>query len=213
MKRVVLGILLNTFIGILITVLVSWFCAGWTRSITHTQPPELHLINEIEHGVNNISTSEAIGYYAEHRTGARGAEGGFLYWTSYFSTRSYSGWPFYALQSRVKPFHAAESSKALQAWELPIEEHIKRGFPTNRLPSWCFAFGSRRLPLVPMWPGFLINTLFWGTLSWVLASAAKLIRRRSRIRKGLCVRCRYALGSLKTCPECGTPAVARTMTG
>jgi hypothetical protein len=63
----------------------------------------------------------------------------------------------------------------------------------------------RRLPCLPLWPGFSLNTVFYGGIVFLLWSAPGFVRRRSRGRRGLCVVCGYDLrGSAeKGCPECG----------
>ncbi len=63
--------------------------------------------------------------------------------------------------------------------------------------------GRTRLPLKPHFPGFLIDTLFWGALWLGVIMAFRALRRRRRRRRGLCVQCRYELAGLGRCPECG----------
>ena len=61
------------------------------------------------------------------------------------------------------------------------------------------------LPLRPIWPGFLIDTVFyaaiWFALFFGFASAKRAIRRK----RGRCPRCGYDLrGNLSAgCSECG----------
>jgi hypothetical protein len=68
----------------------------------------------------------------------------------------------------------------------------------------------RHLPLRPIWLGFALNTLFYAALAWGLWQVPLALRRRSRSKKGLCVRCGYDLKGLggsaagRVCPECGT---------
>lgn len=66
---------------------------------------------------------------------------------------------------------------------------------------------GRKIPLTPMWPGFLADTVLYGLVWWVfLLALAAWIRRRRR-RAGLCVHCRYDLRATPPglpCPECGT---------
>ncbi len=76
----------------------------------------------------------------------------------------------------------------------------------------------KRLPLRPIWPGFAINTVLYAALLWLLFVAPFALRRRRRIKRGLCPNCAYDLrGSphpnplptpkgdgTKVCPECGT---------
>jgi len=63
----------------------------------------------------------------------------------------------------------------------------------------------------PIWPGFAINTVFYAAIMWLLFAAPFALRRRSRIRRGLCPKCAYDLrGSTPdstTCPECGNAMV------
>lgn len=69
------------------------------------------------------------------------------------------------------------------------------------------------LGLVPLWPGFAINTLFDATIAWLLIRGPIAWRRLHRAKRGHCIACGYALrGQIDTvdadastarCPECG----------
>jgi hypothetical protein len=61
------------------------------------------------------------------------------------------------------------------------------------------------LPLLPLWPGFALDTAFYGTLTFLLWSAPGVLRRRSRLRRGACPACGYDLrgNAGGRCPECG----------
>jgi hypothetical protein len=62
------------------------------------------------------------------------------------------------------------------------------------------------LPYRPIWPGFAINTLFYAGILWLLFAAPFALRRRRRIKHGLCSKCGYDLrgSNASACPECGT---------
>jgi hypothetical protein len=64
--------------------------------------------------------------------------------------------------------------------------------------------GDRSLPLRPLWPGFLVDTAFWGGAAFVVWSAPGFVRRGVRRRRGRCVGCGYELKGLAVCPECGS---------
>ena len=73
------------------------------------------------------------------------------------------------------------------------------------------------LPLAPIWPGFLANTIFYA-LAWMgVFWAARRInigvlrptRRKRRLRRGRCPNCGYPFGDLPRCPECGDPLTRR----
>jgi len=62
------------------------------------------------------------------------------------------------------------------------------------------------LPLLPLWPGFLVNTAFYAILLFALARIPRMVRRVMRRRRGRCISCGYDRGGLETtaaCPECG----------
>jgi hypothetical protein len=66
---------------------------------------------------------------------------------------------------------------------------------------------GRRLPCIPLWPGFLVDTAFWGGaafLVWSGRGGAGFVRRGVRRRRGRCVGCGYELKGLAVCPECGS---------
>jgi hypothetical protein len=61
-------------------------------------------------------------------------------------------------------------------------------------------------PLVPIWPGFLADTLIFAACAWALWQIPLALRRRSRRRRGICPRCGYDLRGTPAaaiCPECG----------
>lgn len=61
------------------------------------------------------------------------------------------------------------------------------------------------LPLRPLWPGFAINTIFYGVVLWLLFVAPFKLRKWRRTRRGLCAACAYDLrGDFESgCSECG----------
>ncbi len=61
------------------------------------------------------------------------------------------------------------------------------------------------LPLRPIWPGSVINTLFYAGLLWLLIPGPFALRRFLRLRRGLCPKCAYPMGESAVCTECGKP--------
>ncbi len=108
------------------------------------------------------------------------------------------GWPVRALAR----FEAEEFSTAGRV-------HLDLGLIRLGLTlpdRWSVIRGKigNRLPLVPLWPGFAINTIFYGTLAFAAMAGATALRRRRRFRRGLCVQCAYPCTGGDLCPECGT---------
>ncbi len=82
------------------------------------------------------------------------------------------------------------------------------GFIELGLTPWGNRSIPRVLPLLPLWPGFPINTLFYASLLWLLIPGPFVLRRLIRRRRGLCPACGYDLrhGEHEACPECGLTA-------
>ena len=71
--------------------------------------------------------------------------------------------------------------------------------PTFRENGWA-------LPLFPIFPAFIVNSIFYAAIIWIAWIMPGRIRRRIRLRRGVCVHCAYDLrGSSggEVCPECG----------
>ena len=89
-----------------------------------------------------------------------------------------------------------------------------RGGLETPLPLWLdpMVYSSydqpRTLPLRVIWPGFVMNTLFYAVVTWLLIVIPSRLRRWRRLRRGLCPKCAYDLRGRSTesatCPECGT---------
>ncbi|GAB5495759.1 MAG: hypothetical protein Phyf2KO_08390 [Phycisphaerales bacterium] len=66
-----------------------------------------------------------------------------------------------------------------------------------------------RLPLRVIPLGFAVNWVFWTAVVLLIGWAPGALRRRNRVSKGLCIRCKYELAGLTTCPECGTQSTPK----
>jgi len=127
--------------------------------------------------------------------------------------RVQAGSPASALVCFVYRYGREES--LIDGIELEVDTGIELapGYPI-RLP--------RYLPFRPIWPGFLIDTLFYGVIWLVLFFGVGAVRRGVRRRRGRCVMCGYDLRGQRQesphpqplshgergasgagCPECG----------
>ncbi len=63
------------------------------------------------------------------------------------------------------------------------------------------------LPLFPIFPAFIVNSIFYAAIIWIAWIMPGRIRRRIRLRRGVCVHCAYDLRGTSggVCPECGVP--------
>jgi hypothetical protein len=114
-------------------------------------------------------------------------------------------------------------------WRHPVAERRRAGWPFATLEGhkWCHPmdgalnaevgvwhlFSDRPwLPLQPMWPGFVANTLFFGLLPFLPIALFVMTRRVLRSRRHQCLRCGYPVGVSPVCTECGH-AVSRQIAG
>lgn len=208
-------LLASLSLGIMLTFCTAWACVMWSPTeFTFNSYGGKQVMTEAD----QYSWEFAFGFRSRHQyflemngilagAGPPGTADGFRF----------AGWPAFAVRSRVSLYQQGhncspmQTPKYINGWTLPPLVLLARGYPTSKLPAWLHAQPERRLPLVPMWWGFVINTLFWSTVAWfIMTGYCSLIRNR-RARKGLCVRCKYTLANLETCPECGTSAKPRRM--
>ena len=101
----------------------------------------------------------------------------------------------------MKPRHLSVTHAGWPCEALSAQVHdgdVRRGVVVALLNK-----KSRVRPLNPIWPGFAINTLFYAAILWLLFAAPGRVRRWRRIRRGLCAKCAYPVGTSEVCTECG----------
>lgn len=154
-------------------------------------------------GPNSLAT---FGYSGEVAiSGYRGSEDYIKEWLHSGPGTYEAGWPVKMFRSYVKPHWVRD--RAPSGFELPFGELVVRGFPTNRLPKFLHAKRERRLPIMPMWGGAIINVTFWSILCFLPLTAYSRWQVRRKERAGHCAGRGYQLKGLSrgaVCPECGT---------
>ena len=124
---------------------------------------------------------------------------------TWYGIRVDGGWPARSM-AWARRFHFEPTSGA---WE----EHATRSIalPDDLRPDadW-FEPPRDRLPLRPILPGFVINTIFYAiVVAAILALPLSVfpMRRYLRARRGRCAKCGYDRTGLAEatvpCPECG----------
>jgi hypothetical protein len=107
------------------------------------------------------------------------------------------GWPFVSLQSQscLRFSYSSTTANGYVHGNGPI--WWREGIPVAGVP----------IPVRPIWPGFLINTLFYAAIAAAARAAHIAHRSRKRRRNNQCPSCGYSLLGLTApgvCPECGS---------
>lgn len=88
--------------------------------------------------------------------------------------------------------------------------------PVSRLGRGLVGFDSlvgqailaqrdRRLPVVPIWMGFVGNSVVYGAALGAVLVGVPALRRSARRARGRCEHCSYPVGGSPVCTECGRP--------
>jgi hypothetical protein len=97
-----------------------------------------------------------------------------------FLLRVEGGWPAHAMRFDMAPLAGGPAGH--DGWQIGKRTVIPRNL---------------------LWPGFALDTAFYGTLAFLLWSAPGFVKRTRRRRRRLCVACGYELRGMQKCPECG----------
>ncbi len=100
-----------------------------------------------------------------------------------------SGWPFCSLE-----------------WEWQQKDHSILGVENSYLGA--IQIGEYRLPIRLLPRYFAFNAIFYAVIILPLFAAPEFVRRRYRIKRGLCPSCAYPIGESEVCTECGAPFTA-----
>jgi len=200
--------------GAIVNVAVAWGCAMWSAgSLTldreaprsaialprHWPPPEHRARGERGLGYWSASTAFDVPAGMDPRSAAGEALDVFM-----------TGWPCLALYAERHRMRTWSGYYGPMLFGDP--ESFGEGIVMPRsLSDWHW---SRCLPTQPNWPGFAINSVFYAAILWgggLLSAAPFALRRRRRIRRGLCPKCAYPIGTWggDACTECGQPVKPR----
>ncbi len=196
----------SLMVGVVVTVLVAWILPGPTQSAYHragSVKPDWPMLvpedwpSEPNTSFRRIYRTQTFIVHSVVRNKPSNFDG---YWAREFQ----QGWPFRALvrydASKYTPNGTRTGSSGWIELKLPTL-HAGLTVPPQWLPALLTP--DRPLPIKPLWPGFVANTIVWGSIPCTFMVAAGHLQRRRRARRGLCVQCAYPIADLKICPECG----------
>ena len=206
-RGIALRVVVFLLLGAIVNVAVAWGCVltlppQWNGYAGYTSERVL-LRTETVAQLDDVYANASI--FAEGQYGRAHSRFG---WTRVAATWSddegwhyvdvgavFAGWPRPSVQGCSVSDQRPGSSDALS----------HRGL--IRVPEWVRNLGNRRrvefIPISPIWPGFAINTVFYAAILWLLFAAPGRVRRWRRIRRGLCAKCAYPVGTSEVCTECG----------
>ena len=202
-RRPAARVLLFAAIGAAATVLVAWVCTlapigpgarrpiddlAWPCDVPAKWPPAALMCTEYS-GPGHTST------FWQWSSGGRGNE--IIRWRA--------GLPFSACKVDTLAEYGPPPG-ATPTIPGPVAYYYLNhdGF---RLIRWgVYRQGDLVLPFRPLWPGFALDSAFYGGLTFLVWTGPGFLRRRARRRRGRCIACGYDLRGLAACPECGDAA-------
>jgi hypothetical protein len=66
-----------------------------------------------------------------------------------------------------------------------------------------------KLPIRVILSGFVVDSVLFALLLWLIYFGCSTPRRWRRAKRGLCLKCAYPIGTSDTCTECGRPVTGR----
>jgi hypothetical protein len=118
-----------------------------------------------------------------------------------------AGWPLYSLTGQSDWDGRKSLGRELSyRWAIALPEWMQGGQPNDPWEEYPF------LPIQPVFVGFVVNTVFYGSLLWLMICAPFAARRVHRRRRGMCATCAYPVGTSSVCTECGAAVMPHANT-
>jgi hypothetical protein len=205
MRRRITQIIAFLVLGAMVNIAVAWNCAWWCDLEWDTSGPieeDPWLVAWLDARAHEYDASDwrpPPVWFADQRGWGRrqahvssSVSGGRIAMPA-DRTIVIAGWPLLTVEGDYTP-----------EWTGGRYIYHPRG-----MVSLMMAGRERDSPLRPIWPGFIVNTLFYALLLWLMFFAPFAARRTRRRRRGLCEKCAYPIGTSPICTECGA-AVAHS---
>jgi hypothetical protein len=213
-RSIITRLVVFLLLGAVVNVAVAWGCMV-------TWPARVYNENDLIDVAKNPATELLVSTWnideplrrAEIKSFAESRVGWIQYTAEYFPDWDSSnpvddlswfivleaGWPARSLRG---DFRAPPGVDAEFCYALMIPDGWRPAY--GRITLWSY------FPILPIWPGFAINTFFYAAILWLLFAFPFALRRWRRVRRGLCATCSYPVGASDVCTECGAAIRSRT---
>ncbi|MDY7107705.1 MAG: hypothetical protein SYC29_03620 [Planctomycetota bacterium] len=218
MKRWILTIFLFLLLGAIVNVAVAWTLALVQRSRVVIYGTTIRYIPK------DALREPCWNADVHHRPGACYIEGFAWNEVPADDEEDRPGWSITATRPTDRDVaQRVAIEEYARGW--PMLSHYCRWSCTRNSPYvlerglWVPGLAKRRcgnegrvVPLAVIWPGFVVNTLFYAAVLWLLIPGPFVLRRMIRRKHGRCPKCGYDLRGQppevgaapgKACPECG----------
>jgi len=205
-------------LGLASTIAVAWLCAAYVNpargAVDFNHQPiggaggaagTRVLVTQRALGHSRINAATCAELVLDDKTGdillARWNSTGGEY------SETQAGWPLRALRCR----NAAEISITTGNSGMRVSRTgvnpLEGGWELQPFTGGALGSAWRAIPLRPMLPGVIVDTLVFAAMWMVMLAGATALRRARRRARGACARCGYDLRSSgfehARCPECG----------
>jgi hypothetical protein len=184
---IALRVSLFVFMGLVLNTAVAWACAAWsplrhsTKLPEHEGPGYPDMWSGGPYGEEGWwQTRRGFGFAQWDLKNAHGAEGDFAYFEGGTIPYRRAGWPMLSFQSIVRPYGDPADPHEPRRWNLPLVVILRRGMQTDDLPGFLNTHTKRRLPVMPIWSGFFVNTAFYGVLIFGVVKLYGILINRYR---------------------------------
>jgi hypothetical protein len=204
-RRIITRVIVFLLLGAIVNVAVAWGCTWWASGDRLNFDPGGFQARMTAEELRSLNAGEVeapiVGAWQDHSSvGVLVREASLVHtdWLKVGLFDEEGGLHPLGLSVQAGlPFHTlggwTNLKESRDSWVLRI--------PGRATGSWP----DPALPLRPLWPGFGVNTMFYAGILWLLFAAPFALRRRRRIKRGLCPACAYPVGDSEVCTECGGP--------
>ena len=209
MRRQVAFILGVLFAGMTVNVLLAWACVLWSPLSPFDSNYKHAVVLSFAPKNPGIDETWYLPEDVLHGFGVQFMDG-FLDYRVYPRNMNHNirrqigriraGFPLLSVEAQVNHDHMGPGYPVPPARFAHAKPRSNDGI---LLPNQSVSMGyfglPKALPLRPMWLCFVINSLLYAAI----LAAPMVIRRYSRFRRRLCLRCGYPIGQSAVCTECG----------